>query len=104
MESSETGAKLYVGGISFRATEQDIEEAFAQAGAVSSVQIITERETGRSRGFCFVEMESADAAQAAIAMWNDQEHMGRRLIVNVAKPRQPRNDFGGGNGGGNSRW
>ncbi|MCI0619556.1 RNA-binding protein [Candidatus Wolfebacteria bacterium] len=86
--------KLFVGGLPFTTTEQELEEAFAKAGTVVSVAIITDRMTGRSKGFGFVEMEDADAA-AAIDMWNGKEFGGRNLTVNEARPREerPRRDY-----------
>jgi RNA recognition motif-containing protein len=88
--------KLYVGNLPYRITEETIEQAFAQAGTVVSVKIITDRETGRSKGFSFVEMASAADAQAAIAMWHQQELEGRPLIVNEARPLEERPPRTGG--------
>lgn len=90
---------LYVGNLSFDSGNADIEELFSQAGSVTSVNIIMDRETGRSRGFGFVEMGSDDAAQAAIEQFNGYELQGRTLKVNEAKPREPRGGGGGGRGG-----
>lgn len=84
---------IYVGNLSFQATEDDIEAAFSQFGQVSTVNIITDRETGRSRGFCFVEMANDDEARAAIEGVNLQEIAGRAVTVNEARPRE---DRGGG--------
>lgn len=78
--------KLFVGGINFKTTEDDLKEAFAQAGTVESAVIITERDTGRSKGFGFVEMSSEDEAKAAIDMWDQKELDGRTLTVNEARP------------------
>lgn len=78
--------KLFVGGINFKTTEDDLKEAFAQAGTVESAVIITERDTGRSKGFGFVEMETDDGAKAAIEMWDQKELDGRTLTVNEARP------------------
>jgi cold-inducible RNA-binding protein len=78
--------KLFVGGINFKTTEDDLKEAFAQAGSVESAVIITERDTGRSKGFGFVEMSSDDEAKAAIDMWDQKELDGRTLTVNEARP------------------
>jgi len=88
--------KLFVGSLSYSTTNDDLEAAFAQAGTVVSAQVIMERDTGRSKGFGFVEMESEEAAQAAITMWDGQELQGRTLNVNIAKPKtdRPRRDFG----------
>ena len=104
--------KLYVGGLSYSTSQQTMQDAFAQAGAVASASIITDKMTGRSRGFGFVEMVSDDDAAKAIDMWNGKELDGRRLTVNEAKPmeaRPPRRDgggggFRGGNGGGGNNW
>lgn len=82
--------KLYVGGIPYSTTEDDMREAFAQAGAVESVAIIIDRMTGRSKGFGFVEMADADGATKAIDMWNGKDFQGRKLTVNEARPMQPR--------------
>jgi RNA recognition motif-containing protein len=95
------GKKLYVGNLTSSVTHTDLEEWFAPYGTVRSAQVITDRGTGGSKGFAFVEMETDDQAQAAIHGLNDQEHYGRRLKVNEAKPREPRGgSYGGGRGGG----
>ncbi len=91
--------KLYVGNLSFSTTEQDLEEQFGQFGQVNSASLITDRETGRSRGFGFVELDSNEAAQAAIQNLNGKEVDGRALTVNEAKPREDRGGGGGGRGG-----
>jgi RNA recognition motif-containing protein len=83
--------KLYVGGIPYSTTQDELRAAFAQAGSVSSATIITDKMTGRSRGFGFVEMASADEANRAIEMWNGKELGGRTLLVSLARP-QERND------------
>ena len=93
--------KLYVGNLSFNSTEEDVSDAFSQYGTVTSVTLITDRETGRPRGFGFVEMSSYAEAQSAMQALDGQELGGRNLKVNVAKPREPR---GGGGGGGGRRW
>lgn len=80
-------AKLYVGNLPYRATEQELKQHFAQFGEVSSAKIITDRETGRSRGFAFVEMENSDEA---ISVLNGKDFGGRPLVVNEARERQPR--------------
>jgi len=88
--------KLYVGGLSYSTTDDGLKEAFAQIGAVSSAKVITDRMTGRSRGFGFVEMESDDDAMKAVEAWNGKELDGRRLSVNEARPlteRPPRREF-----------
>jgi len=89
------GKKLYVGGLPYQTTEEAIKEAFAQAGAVESVAIITDRETGRSRGFGFVEMASDEDVSKAIEMWDGKEFEGRTLKVNEARPleERPQRDF-----------
>ena len=91
--------KIYVGNLSFSASESEIRELFAQHGSVQTVELVTDRDTGRSRGFAFVEMEDEDAA-AAIAALNGTESGGRTLKVNEAKPRR---EGGGGGGGGGRR-
>ncbi len=82
--------KLYVGGIPYTSTEQNLKDAFSKAGAVTSASIIIDRMTGRSKGFGFVEMSNEDEANAAINMWNGQDFDGRKLTVNVARPLEPR--------------
>ncbi len=89
---------IYVGNLSFRATEDDLRNAFSQYGQVSAVNIIMDQETGRSRGFAFVEMANANEANAAIEALNQQEIVGRRVTVNEAKPRTERPRGGGGGG------
>src|SRR3954470_18737391 len=89
--------KLYVGNISFTTTNEDLAEAFGQHGTVTSAQIVMDRETGRSRGFAFVEM--ADGGDEAIASMNGAQLDGRTLTVNEAKPREDRGGGGGGRGG-----
>ncbi len=84
--------KLFVGSLSFNTTDEGLAEAFAQAGTVLSAQIIQDRQTGRSKGFGFVEMSTEEEAQAAIQMWNGKELDGRTLTVNVAKPKTERDD------------
>src|SRR5688500_19702057 len=93
------GKKLYVGNLSYSTTGQDLEQLFGQHGQVTSAQIINDRDTGRSKGFGFVEMSSDDEAQAAIAALNGQQHGGRALTVNEARPREERSGGGGGRGG-----
>ncbi len=100
--------KLYVGNLSFQTTEGDLDELFAQAGEVESVRIITDRDTGRSRGFGFVEM-SEENAEKAISQFNGTELDGRALTVNEARPQANRGGGGGGGGrggggGGYSRY
>lgn len=92
--------KLYVGNLPFQATGSDLEELFAGYGEVISAQVVEDRETGRSRGFGFVEMGSEHEMHAAIDGLHDREYGGRRLTVNEAKPREARAGVGGGYGGG----
>ncbi len=101
--------KLYVGNLSFRVTSEDLQDYFAGAGTVESANVVFDRETGRSRGFGFVEMATEDDANNAIAQFNGQEYDGRNMVVNEARPREERG--GGGNrgrsnygGGGGGRW
>ncbi len=96
------GKKLYVGNLTYNVNDSDLEQLFSQFGTVRSAQVIQDRETGRSKGFGFVEMDSDAQAQAAIQALHDQEHDGRRLTVNEAKPREDRGGGGGGYGGGRS--
>jgi cold-inducible RNA-binding protein len=106
--------KLYVGNLSFNTTNSELEQMFGEAGTVQSANIIEDRETGRSRGFAFVEMSSSEEANAAIAALNGKEIDGRALKVNEAKPQEKRNGNGGGRsnyggggggyGGGKNRW
>ncbi len=91
--------KLYVGNLAFNTTEQDLQDEFSQYGQVNSASLITDRETGRSRGFAFVELDSKEAAQTAIQSLNGKEVGGRALTVNEAKPREDRGGGGGGRGG-----
>jgi RNA recognition motif-containing protein len=97
------GQKLYVGNLSYDMTDSDLSNLFAAHGAVQSAQVIMDRDTGRSKGFGFVEMESAEQAQAAINALNGQEVNGRALTVNVARPREERGGGNRGNGGGGRR-
>ncbi len=85
--------KLFVGGISWDTTEEALAEAFSQAGSVTSANIIKDRETGRSKGFGFVEFENEADAEKAIEMWNGKELDGRTLTVNEARPQKPRENF-----------
>ena len=82
--------KLYVGGVSYSTSEDGLRSAFAKAGEVTSVAIIMDKMTGRSKGFGFVEMATEEAAQAAIEMWNGKELDGRKLTVNEARPKEER--------------
>ncbi|MEP6741016.1 MAG: RNA-binding protein [bacterium] len=93
--------KLYVGNLAFQTNGQQLQDLFAQAGTVESASVVEDRDTGRSRGFGFVEMSSKEEGTAAITQFNGKEFNGRNLNVNEAKPRENRG-FGGGNrGGGN---
>jgi RNA recognition motif-containing protein len=93
------GKKLYVGNLSYEVTDAALEELFAPFGSVRSVQVIQDRDTGRSKGFGFVEMDDENAARAAIQALNEKEHNGRPLAVNEARPREDRGGGGGGGGG-----
>ena len=96
------GTKLYVGNLSFRTTSEELKEAFAAAGTVESASVIEDRDTGRSRGFAFVEMATPEEAAAAIEQFNGKDFGGRNLTVNEAKPREDRGrgGYGGGRGSG----
>ena len=97
--------KLYVGNLPFSMTEASLTETFTPFGSVSRATLVTDRETGRARGFAFVEMGSADEAQAAIKGLDGSSLDGRQIQVNVAKPREDRGGGGGGRGGGGgNRW
>lgn len=107
------GTKLYVGNLSFRTTSEDLQEYFGQAGTVTAANVITDRDSGFSRGFAFVEMSSDEEAASAVTMFNGQELDGRSLVVNEARPREEggggggrggdRGGFGGGGGRGGNR-
>ena len=92
--------RLYVGNLSYNITNQQLEELFAPYGQVKSAQVVMDRDTGRSKGFGFVEMADSNAANQAITALHEKEHDGRALIVNQARPRVERS---GGGGGGGSR-
>lgn len=94
------GKKIYVGNLPWSTTSADLEQMFAEHGAVRSAEVISDRETGRSRGFGFVEMESEEGMNAAINALNGQDMAGRPLTVNEARERSPRSGGGGGGGGG----
>ena len=98
--------KLYVGNLAFQTSSEELQSLFAQAGTVESVSLIEDRETGRSRGFGFVEMSTKEEGAAAIAQFNGKDLGGRALNVNEAKPREDRGGGGGGgrNGGGGGRY
>lgn len=101
------GSKLYVGNLSYNATGSDLEQLFSAHGTVQSAEVIADRDTGRSKGFGFVQMGSDNEAQTAIAALNGKDHDGRALTVNEAKPREDRPRSGGGGfgnrGGGGGR-
>ena len=98
------GKKLYVGNLAFQTSSQDLQELFGQAGTVESAQVIEDRDTGRSKGFGFVEMSTDDEAAAAIEQFNGKDLAGRALTVNEARPRENRGGGGGrGFGGGGNR-
>lgn len=92
--------KLYVGNLSFRTTSDELRDAFAAVGTVESASVVEDRETGRSRGFAFVEMATPEEAAAAIETFNGKDFGGRNLTVNEAKPRENRGGGGGGGRGG----
>ncbi len=89
--------KLYVGNLAYQTSSDDLQELFAKAGTVETAAVVEDRETGRSRGFGFVEMSSKEEGAAAIQQFNGQELGGRALNVNEAKPRENRNGGGGSN-------
>ncbi len=96
------GNRLYVGNLPFNTTAEDLQSHFAQAGTVVNAELVSDKFTGRSRGFAFVEMNSQDEANKAIAEFHGKDFQGRTLTVNEARPREeraPRGDYGGGGGG-----
>jgi RNA recognition motif-containing protein len=92
--------KLYVGNLAFQTSSEDLQQLFAQAGTVQSASVIEDRDTGRSRGFGFVEMASKEEGESAISQFNGKEFNGRNLTVNEARPREDRGGNRGGGGGG----
>lgn len=86
-------SKLYVGGLPYSMTDEELEGVFTPHGTVESAKVITDRDSGRSKGFGFVEMSTDDEAQAAIGALHDSELGGRKITVNVARPKEPRSDF-----------
>lgn len=99
--------KLYVGNIDFQTSEYDLEQLFGESGTVNSAKIINDHETGRSRGFGFIEMNSEEDGEVAIAALNGKEHNGRALVVNEARQHANNNNSGGRNnygGGRTNRW
>ena len=107
LRSLKVGKKLYVGNLTYRTNSSDLEQLFSQYGTVQSAEVISDRETGRSKGFGFVEMTTEAEAKAAIEALHEHEIDGRRLTVNEARPREPRPGGGGGwrggSGGGGGR-
>ncbi|MEX0611378.1 MAG: RNA-binding protein [Pirellulales bacterium] len=97
------GKKLYCGNLSYNTSNSDLEQMFSEFGRVQSAEVIMDRDTGRSKGFGFVEMSSDAEAAAAIEGLNLKEHDGRALAVNEARPREERRGGGGGGGGGGGR-
>jgi len=97
------GNKLYVGNLGYSATDADLQQLFGAYGTVQSAQVINDRDTGQSKGFGFVEMNSSTEAEAAIAALNGKQHDGRALKVNEAKPKTSSGGGGYGGGGGGSR-
>ena len=93
------GKKLYCGNLSYSVANSDLEQMFGEYGTVQSAEVIMDRDTGRSKGFGFVEMQNDQEAQAAITGVNGKEHDGRTLTVNEARPRENRSGGGGGGGG-----
>jgi len=101
MDGSREMTNIYVGNLPYSTTDADLQELFSQHGQVSRAQVVMDRETGRSRGFGFVEMADAGEGSNAINALNGFDFQGRKLVVNEAKPREPRSGgFGGGGGGG----
>ena len=101
------GSKIYVGGLPYSATEQQLNDLFAAHGTVESARVVTDKFTGQSRGFGFVEMSTDEEAKTAIQKLNGTQMDGRTLTVNEAKPQEPRSggsSFGGGRGGNRERW
>ncbi len=92
--------KLYVGNLSFQTSSEDLQQLFSQAGTVESASVVEDRDTGRSRGFGFVEMASKEEGEKAIEQFNGTDFAGRNLTVNEARPREDRGGRGGGGGGG----
>ena len=97
-------SRLFVGNLSYQTMEQDLQEFFAQAGNVTSVNLMFDKFTGKSRGFAFVELSSIEEANKAVEMFNGKELQGRQLTVNIARPREERLRQSGGGGGGGAGW
>ncbi|PWU24021.1 RNA-binding protein [Candidatus Cerribacteria bacterium 'Amazon FNV 2010 28 9'] len=102
MDQQANPAKLFVGNLNYAVTKEQLIEEFSKFGTVTDAIVLSDRATGRSKGFGFVTMSTADEAQAAVQGLHDQEWEGRKLVVNVARPPAPRQSFGGGFGGGRS--
>ena len=90
MQTEGSGKRLYIGGLPYSTTEEELRKHFEAAGTVESASVITDKMSGRSKGFGFVEMATPDEAQKAIEMFNEKELGGRKIIVNVARPMKPR--------------
>ena len=97
------GNKLFVGGLKWEATEDDLRELFAEAGEITDAVVLHDRDTGRSRGFGFVTYATDEEAKVAVEKFNEQDFMGRKLTVNEARQREERSGGGGGGGGGGGR-
>jgi len=93
-------SRLFVGNLSYQTMENDLQEYFSQAGVVSSVNLMLDKFTGKSRGFAFIEFGSPEEANKAVEMFHNKEFQGRQLTVNIARPREERPARGGGGGGG----
>lgn len=98
------GKKLYVGNLAFSVTSDSLTQLFAQYGSVESAKVIMDRDTGRSKGFAFVEMSSGDEANKCIQELNGRDCEGRAMNISEAKPQEPRDNRGGGGGGGRGRY
>lgn len=98
------GNKLYVGNLSYSVSEEKLQELFSRHGSVASVRVITDKFSGRSKGFGFVEMASDEEAERAIAALNGTEFEGRSIVVSEARPQEPRSPRGGGREPGQRRW
>jgi RNA recognition motif-containing protein len=93
-------SRLFVGNLAYQTMDNDLQEHFSQAGVVSSVNVMLDKFTGKSRGFAFVEMSTAEEANKAVEMFHNKEFQGRQLTVNIARPREDRPPRSGGGGGG----
>ena len=97
-------SRLFVGNLSYQTMENDLQEYFSQAGVVSSVNLMLDKFTGKSRGFAFIEYGSQDEANKAVEMFHNKEFQGRQLTVNIARPREERTQRSGDRGGGGGGW